>query len=103
MGAYLSLHSRESGDQISYLVPPTSILVKQVGMHHLHRLVRLNLRNGFRKSGEGGDNTTMHHKPEKTCTQNEQRQRSYQPMLEIRERGKSTVCRTLYYYSPTFL
>src|SRR5258706_15080822 len=72
-------------------------------MHHLDRLARLNQRNGPRKSGERGDDTAMHHKPEKTCSQDEQYQRSYQPMLKIRERSKGDICRTLHYYSPTFL
>src|SRR5579864_1869925 len=103
MGAYLSLHSKEGRDQVAYLVLSVSILVKQLGMHYLDRMTWLNLRNAFRKPGKRGDDTTMHHKPEKTCTQDEQCQGSYQPMLKIRENSKSNICRTLHHHSPTYL
>src|SRR5215469_839621 len=72
-------------------------------MHHLDRLIRLNQRNCLRKSGERGDDTAMHHEPEKAGTQDEQCQCSYQPTLKIRECGKGNSCRTLHDDSPTFL
>src|SRR5258708_37679748 len=103
MGSYMSLHCRESCNQISYFVLPTSILVKQVGMHHLDRLVWLNQRNGLHKSGERGDDTVMHHKPEKTCTQDDQCQCNYQPMLKISECSKGNICRTLNHHRPASL
>ncbi len=45
----------------------------------------------------------MHHKPEKGCAHDEQRQRSHQPMLKIREDGKRNICWTLHHHSPPYL
>src|SRR5215467_15537004 len=100
---YLSLHCRKSRDQVAYLVPPVSIHIKQFGIHHLDRMTWLNLRNSFRKPRKRGNDTAMHHKPEKTCAQDEQCQGNYQPMLKIRQHSKSNICRTLHYHSPTYL
>src|SRR5260370_36139932 len=69
----------------------------------LIRLLRWNLRNGFRQPGQRGDDAAMHHEPEKGGAQEEQRQRGYQPMLKIRERGKSNICWTLHHHSPPYL
>src|SRR5579863_7583306 len=103
MGAYLSLHRRESRDHVPDLVPPASIPVKQVGVHDLDRLIWLYKCRGFRESGQRGDDTPVHHNPEKNGSHQQQYQRRYQAMLKFRERGKGDICRSLNDYCPAFL
>src|ERR1700687_6192177 len=103
MGSYLFLHCRESRNQFSHLVPSASFFVEQAGMYALDGLVRSNKRNSPCESGERGNNSAMHHKPEKTCAQEKQSQSSYQSVLEIRERGKGNIGWTLHDYGPACL